>query len=92
MYVSYLLYVVFNESPDLRTIPGSIVFYPADAVAAERATELAANTRGIAFIRTGRPALPVIYNNDEIFEVGKGKVGVSLLYIVCICSILFSIQ
>ncbi|KAM3719773.1 Transketolase [Dirofilaria immitis] len=57
-----------------RTIPGSIVFYPSDAVAAERATELAANTRGIAFIRTGRPACPVIYSNDEKFEIGKGKI------------------
>lgn len=57
-----------------RTIPGSIVFYPTDAVAAERATELAANTRGIAFIRTGRPACPVIYGNDEKFEIGKGKI------------------
>ncbi|VDK71421.1 unnamed protein product [Onchocerca ochengi] len=57
-----------------RTIPGAIVFYPSDAVAAERATELAANTRGIAFIRTGRPACPVIYNNDEKFEIGKGKI------------------
>lgn len=54
------------------------MFYPADAVAAERATELAANTRGIAFIRTGRPACPVIYRNDEKFQVGKGKVGTTI--------------
>uniref|UniRef100_A0A915PHE1 transketolase n=1 Tax=Setaria digitata TaxID=48799 RepID=A0A915PHE1_9BILA len=57
-----------------RTIPGSIVFYPSDAVSTERATELAANTRGIAYIRTGRPACPVIYSNDEKFEIGKGKI------------------
>ncbi|VDN26647.1 unnamed protein product [Gongylonema pulchrum] len=35
---------------------------------------MAANTRGIAFIRTGRPACPVIYKNDEVFEIGKGKI------------------
>lgn len=57
-----------------RAIPSSTVFYPSDAVATERATELAANIRGIVFIRTGRPANPVIYENDEHFEVGKGKV------------------
>lgn len=58
-----------------RTIPGSTVFYPSDAVSAERAVELAANTYGICFIRTGRPAQPVIYKNEEVFEVGKAKVS-----------------
>ena len=43
-------------------------------MSAERATELAANINGIVFIRTGRPALPVIYANEEPFEVGKAKV------------------
>merc|ERR1711915_856020 len=40
----------------------------------ERATELAANTRGITFIRASRPALPVMYSNDEKFEIGKAKI------------------
>uniref|UniRef100_A0A7I4YJF1 transketolase n=1 Tax=Haemonchus contortus TaxID=6289 RepID=A0A7I4YJF1_HAECO len=57
-----------------RAIPGSTVFYPSDGVAAERATELAANTKGIVFIRTGRPALPVLYKNEEPFAIGKAKV------------------
>ncbi|TKR80684.1 hypothetical protein L596_014718 [Steinernema carpocapsae] len=57
-----------------RAIPDSTVFYPADAVSAERATEMAANIEGIVFIRTGRPALPVLYKNDEVFEIGKGKI------------------
>lgn len=59
-----------------RTLPGSTVFYPSDAVSTERAVELAANTHGICFIRTGRPAQPVIYKNEESFEVGKAKVVV----------------
>ncbi|XP_043603764.1 transketolase isoform X1 [Bombus pyrosoma] len=57
-----------------RTVPGSTVFYPADAVSAERAIELAANTKGICFVRTSRPATAVIYENEEPFAVGKGKV------------------
>lgn len=57
-----------------RTIPGSTVFYPSDAVSAERAVELAANTKGVCFIRTSRPNVPVIYKNDEPFAVGKAKV------------------
>ena len=57
-----------------RSIPGATVFYPSDAVSAERAVELAANQRGVCFIRTGRPNQPVIYKNDEEFRIGKAKV------------------
>jgi len=57
-----------------RTIPGSTVFYPSDAVSTERAVELAANTKGVCFIRTSRPNTAVIYANNEVFEIGKGKV------------------
>lgn len=57
-----------------RAIPGSTVFYPSDAVATERAVELAANTKGICYIRTSRPNMPVIYKNDESFAIGKAKI------------------
>ncbi|XP_004525984.1 transketolase [Ceratitis capitata] len=57
-----------------RAIPGSTVFYPSDAVSCERAVELAANTPGICFIRTSRPSTAVIYKNEEVFQVGIGKV------------------
>lgn len=52
-----------------RSIPGSTVFYPSDVVAVERAVELAANTKGITFIRTARAPTAVIYPNDQIFQV-----------------------
>lgn len=52
-----------------RTIPGSTVFYPADAVSCERAVELAANTKGVCFIRTSRPNTAIIYSNEEVFVV-----------------------
>ncbi|KAL3197737.1 hypothetical protein MRX96_044752 [Rhipicephalus microplus] len=57
-----------------RAIPNSVVFYPSDAVSCERACELAANYKGIVFIRTSRPNTAVIYPNDEHFEIGKSKV------------------
>ncbi|XP_053688847.1 transketolase-like protein 2 [Sabethes cyaneus] len=57
-----------------RAIPGSTVFYPSDAVSTERAVELAANTKGVCFIRTSRPNTAVIYNNDDAFEVGKARI------------------
>uniref|UniRef100_A0A8C3FPV1 transketolase n=1 Tax=Chrysemys picta bellii TaxID=8478 RepID=A0A8C3FPV1_CHRPI len=57
-----------------RTIPGCTVFYPSDAVSTERAVCLAANTKGICFIRTSRPETPVIYPPEEKFEIGQAKV------------------
>ncbi|XP_052837206.1 transketolase-like protein 2 [Drosophila gunungcola] len=57
-----------------RTIPGSTIFYPSDAVSTERAVELAANTKGVCFIRTSRPNTSVIYDNEETFTIGRGKV------------------
>jgi transketolase len=50
-------------------IAGSTVFYPSDAVSTERAVELAANTKGICFIRTSRPNTPILYKNDEVLQV-----------------------
>ncbi|XP_060737274.1 transketolase-like [Tachysurus vachellii] len=57
-----------------RAIPTATVFYPSDAVSTEKAVELAANTKGICFIRTSRPENPVIYNSNEEFRVGQAKV------------------
>lgn len=57
-----------------RAIPGSTIFYPSDAVSTERAVELAANTKGVCFIRTSRPNTAVIYDNNEPFVIGKAKI------------------
>ena len=58
-----------------RAVATSTCFYPSDAVSTERAIELAAQTKGITFTRTSRPATEVIYKNEEKFEIGKGKVS-----------------
>ncbi len=57
----------------MRAIPNSTVFYPSDAVAAERLTALAATLKGATYIRTSRPATPVLYLNTEAFPVGGSK-------------------
>merc|ERR1719150_1205462 len=56
-----------------KSLPGCTVFYPSDAVAMERSVELAANTRGICYLRATRPALPVLYSPEETFRVGQAK-------------------
>ena len=57
-----------------RAIPGASIFYPADAVAAEKLTEESARREGICYIRTSRPKTPVIYAPDEKFPVPGLKV------------------
>src|SRR5262249_54073570 len=44
------------------------------AVATEHAVRLAAEHRGIVYIRTSRPKTTVIYSGDESFEIGRAKV------------------
>lgn len=57
-----------------RALPGSSVFYPSDAVSAEKLVELASKVKGIKYIRTTRPKTPVLYNNKEKFELAGFKV------------------
>jgi transketolase len=57
-----------------RAMAQSIVLYPSDAVSAWYAMDLAASNKGIAYVRIGRPKQPVIYQNNEKFEIGKAKV------------------
>ncbi|MCX6709240.1 MAG: transketolase, partial [Candidatus Woesearchaeota archaeon] len=57
-----------------RSLPNSVVLYPCDAVSAEKCTQLLANHDGIGYLRTSRPKTPVIYENNESFEIGGCKV------------------
>jgi transketolase len=57
-----------------RTILGSVVLYPSDAVSTERLVEEMAWHSGIVYLRTTRKDLPVLYRNDEAFWIGGSKV------------------
>jgi transketolase len=57
-----------------RAQPNITVFYPCDAVSAERLVTVAADTPGPTYIRTSRPKTEVIYANDESFVAGGLKV------------------
>lgn len=58
----------------MRAIEGSTVLYPSDAVATEHAVRLAAEHKGIVYIRTSRPKTPVIYPPDAQFDIARAKV------------------
>ena len=57
----------------LRTIPNMTVVMPADYASARRLVRAAAEFDGPVYLRFTRDAVPVIYDEDEQFEIGKAK-------------------
>ncbi len=59
----------------MRALPNSIVLYPSDAVSTHWLVNSMANYNfGISYMRTTRMATPIIYDNNETFEIGSCKV------------------
>ena len=58
----------------MRTIPGMVILNPADAVEAKACVEAALNHDGPVYLRFGRLAVPVIYDENHKVEIGKGSV------------------
>ncbi|MBR4392602.1 MAG: transketolase family protein [Oscillospiraceae bacterium] len=57
----------------LRTIPNMTVVMPADYNAARKLVRAAAEFDGPVYLRFTRDAVPVIYDENEEFELGKAK-------------------
>ncbi len=57
-----------------RPIPGCVVLYPCDAYSTEACVESMAKHKGLAYLRTTRPATPIVYNNGDKFPIGGSKV------------------
>ena len=57
-----------------RAVHGSAVFYPSDAISAERLTEAMARRSGINYMRTSRPKTPILYSKDEKFPIPGFKI------------------
>ena len=57
----------------LRTIPNMTVIMPADYSSARRLVRAAAEYNGPVYLRFTRDAVPVIYDENEEFEIGKAK-------------------
>jgi len=57
-----------------RPIPGCAVLYPCDANSTEACVESMARHQGMAYLRTTRPATPMIYVKNEAFPVGGSKI------------------
>ncbi len=56
-----------------RTIHGSVVLYPSDAISCEKLIEEAIKFKGIVYLRTTRKDTPIIYQNNGQFPIGGSK-------------------
>ena len=63
-----------EDIASFRALINSTVLYPSDAVSTEKLTILASKLKGIKYLRTTRPATPVIYKTSEKFPLGDFKV------------------
>ncbi len=57
-----------------RSVPGCVVLYPSDGYSAEGCLESMARYKGMAYLRTTRPATPLLYDRKEKFPIGGCKV------------------
>ena len=58
----------------LRAVHGSTVLHPCDANQTAKLVAAMAELEGISYLRTLRPATPVLYGPDEGFDVGGSRV------------------
>ncbi len=56
----------------MRSIPGMTIINPADETEAKKAVFAAIDADGPVYMRFGRLAVPVIFDEDYKFEIGKG--------------------
>jgi len=55
----------------MRVLPNMTVVVPADATEAAKAVPALAARYGPAYLRLGRPAVPVLFDDDYPFEIGR---------------------
>ena len=58
----------------MRAVHGSTVLHPCDANQTAKLVAAMADLQGISYLRTLRPATPVLYGPDEEFEIGGSRV------------------
>ena len=64
----------FEDIALMRTIPGMTVINPSDAVSAEKLLQQAIDMTGPCYVRLGRAAVPVFYDENDDITLGKGTV------------------
>lgn len=63
----------FEDMALMRTIPGMTVINPSDGVSAKKLLEQAVAMNGPCYVRLGRAAVPVFYDEAADITLGKGN-------------------
>jgi len=63
-----------EDIAEFRAVHGSVVLHPCDANQTAKLVAALADVDGVAYLRTLRPATPVLYGPDEEFEIGGSRV------------------
>ncbi|MBR4762512.1 MAG: transketolase family protein [Clostridia bacterium] len=58
----------------MRTLPNMTIINPADATEAKKAVRAALDHNGPVYLRFGRYAVPIVFDDDYRFEIGKANV------------------
>lgn len=58
----------------MRAVHGSTVLYPCDATSTAALVSAMVEQKGIVYLRTTRGGYPVLYSEDETFQIGGSKV------------------
>jgi transketolase len=66
--------MALEDIASLRAVHGSTVLHPCDANQTAKLVAAMADTEGISYLRTLRPATPVLYSPDEEFAIGGSRV------------------
>jgi transketolase len=69
-----------------RAIPGMVVISPADPIEQALATRAILDYDGPVYMRTGRSGSTRLFNDDHVFEIGKGQIirhGTDVTLIAC---------
>ena len=64
----------FEDIALMRTIPGMTVINPSDGMSAKKLIKQAVAMEGPCYIRLGRAAVPVFYDDSAELILGKGNV------------------
>lgn len=63
----------FEDLALMRTIPGMTVVNPCDAVSAKELLRQVVEMKGPCYVRLGRAAVPVFYEDTSAIKLGKGN-------------------
>ncbi|MFL5941842.1 MAG: transketolase [Gaiellaceae bacterium] len=65
--------MALEDIASIRAVHGSTVLHPCDANQTAKLVAKMADLEGISYLRTLRPATPVVYGPDEQFEIGGSR-------------------